>query len=59
MRIAKLIQRRTRKRGDAVDLIGDVNAAIAGNVGERSSTVTHVSSKQIVQTRTKGSKKEA
>ena len=58
MRITELIQRRIRERGGAVDIAGDVNAAIAGNVGERPSTATRVSSKQLVRTRPK-KRKEA
>ena len=49
MRIRKLINRRIRKHTDGVDFVGDVNAAIAANVGERGSA-THASSTQrIVQ----------
>jgi hypothetical protein len=49
MRFAEVIKRRIRKRGNGVDLAGDVNAAVAANVGERGGT-THVSSSQrIVQ----------
>jgi hypothetical protein len=49
MRLAEVIRRRIRKRSDGVDLVGDVNAAVAANVGERGGT-THVSSSQrIVQ----------
>jgi hypothetical protein len=47
MRIKKLIQRRIRRHGNGVDLAGDVNAAIAANVGERGAH-THVSSSQRV-----------
>ena len=59
MRIAKVIRRRIHKHGNAVDFTGDVNAAIAGNVGERPSAATRVSSKQTVQHTTQGTKKEA
>jgi hypothetical protein len=49
MRFAEVIKKRIRKRSDGVDLAGDVNAAVAANVGERGGT-THVSSSQrIVQ----------
>jgi hypothetical protein len=44
MRFRKVIQRRIRRSGGGVDAVGDVNAAIAANVGERSQT-THVSSR--------------
>jgi len=44
MQIRKVIQRRIRQTAGGVDLVGDVNAAIAANVGERSST-TQVSTR--------------
>lgn len=47
MRFAKLIQRRLRRHAHGVDLVGDVNAAVAANVGERG-TSTHASSTQRV-----------
>ena len=47
MQIRKVIQRRIRRTAPGVDLIGDVNAAISANVGERGST-THVSSRRTV-----------
>jgi Holliday junction resolvase-like predicted endonuclease len=47
MQIRKIIQRRIRRNAGGVDLIGDVNAAISANVGERSST-SHVSSRSSV-----------
>jgi hypothetical protein len=43
MQIRKLIQRRIRRSLGGVDFQGDVNAAVAANVGERSQT-TRVSS---------------
>jgi hypothetical protein len=49
MRFSKLIQRRIRRQGKGVDLIGDVNAAIAANVGERGGTTRTSSSQRIVQ----------
>jgi hypothetical protein len=49
MRFSKLIQRRIRRQGKGVDLVGDVNAAIAGNVGERGGTTRTSSSQRIVQ----------
>lgn len=49
MRFAKVVKRRIRKHSNGVDLGGDVNAAVAGNVGERGGK-THVSgSQRIVQ----------
>jgi hypothetical protein len=45
--IRKVIQRRIRRTGDGVDFLGDINAAISANVGERSST-SHVSSHSTV-----------
>jgi hypothetical protein len=47
MQIRKVIQRRIRRTSDSVDFVGDVNAAISANVGERSST-SHVSSRSSV-----------
>jgi hypothetical protein len=47
MQIKKIIQRRIRRSADGVDLVGDINAAISANVGERSST-SHVSSRSTV-----------
>jgi hypothetical protein len=49
MRFRKIIQRRIRRSADGVDLVGDLNAAIAANVGERSQT-THVSSRSTAVT---------
>lgn len=45
MRIAKLIQRRIRESRGGVQVSSDVNAAVAGNVGERGQK-TSVSSTQ-------------
>jgi len=47
VQIRKVIQRRIRRSGNGVDLVGDVNAAISANVGERNS-VSHVSSRSSV-----------
>ena len=47
MQIRKIIQRRIRRSAGGVDFIGDVNAAISGNVGE-SSSYSHVSSRSSV-----------
>jgi hypothetical protein len=49
MQIRKIIQRRIRKQGNGVDLVGDVNAAIAANVGERGAHTHTSSSQRIVQ----------
>ena len=45
MEIRKAIQRRIRFKQENVDVSGDVNVALAANVGERGA-VTHVSSQQ-------------
>lgn len=47
MNIRKIINRRIRHEGDGVDVVGDVNAVISANVGERGGS-SHVSSKQRV-----------
>ena len=44
MKVRKIIKRRIHKAFGGVDFEGDVNAAVAANVGERSQT-THVSSR--------------
>jgi hypothetical protein len=49
MQIKKIIQRRIRKHGNGVDVVGDVNAAIAANVGERGANTRASSSQRIVQ----------
>ena len=49
MQIRKIIQRRIRKHGNGVDVVGDVNAAIAANVGERGAHTRTSSSQRIVQ----------
>ena len=50
MRLRKLIQRRIRGSADGVHVAGDVSAAIAANLGERSQT-THVSSRTSADSR--------
>jgi hypothetical protein len=45
MKIQKRLQKRIREKRDGVSVAGDVNVAVAGNVGERNAT-THVSSRQ-------------
>jgi hypothetical protein len=57
MRIHKVIRRRIRRTSDAIDFVGDVNAAISANVGERSST-SHVSSHSSVSAQAGGRDKE-
>ena len=60
MRIKKIINRRIRERLGNVDFAGDVNAVVAANVNEPSST-TSVSSRQTVVQRTgarRGNKRE-
>jgi hypothetical protein len=47
MQIRKIIQRRIRRSASGVQFNGDVNAAIAGNIGEPSSH-TRVSSRSTV-----------
>jgi hypothetical protein len=49
MQVLKVIQRRIRRQSEGVDLVGDVNAAISANVGERSSS-SRVSSRSTVST---------
>jgi hypothetical protein len=49
MRFSKLIQRRIRKHCNGVDFVGDVNAAIAANFGERGAHTTTSSTQRIVQ----------
>jgi len=49
MQFKKIIQRRIRKHGNGVDVVGDVNAAIAANVGERGTHTSASSAQRIVQ----------
>ena len=49
MKLRKVINRRIRRSGDGVDVVGDVNAVISANVGERGSHSTVSSSQRIVQ----------
>jgi hypothetical protein len=53
MQFHKVIQRRIRRSGEGVDVVGDINAAISANVGERSST-SHVSSRSTVIANSQG-----
>jgi hypothetical protein len=53
MRFTKLIQRRIRKHGNGVDLVGDVNAAVAANVGESGAHTSTSSTQRIVQQSTR------
>jgi hypothetical protein len=57
VQIRKIIQRRIRGASDGLDFVGDVNAAIAANVGERSST-NRVSSRSSVTAKSVGSDEE-
>jgi hypothetical protein len=43
MHISKIIKRRIRQTANGVDFAGDVNAAIAANIGENSSVTRAVS----------------
>ena len=45
MQLRKRFQKRIREAREDVSLAGDVNVAVAGNVGEKNA-VTHVSSRQ-------------
>jgi hypothetical protein len=51
MRLQKIIQRRIRAAIGGVDFNGDVNAAVAANVGERSQT-TYASTRSTVDSTT-------
>ncbi len=53
MRFSKLIQRRIRKHTNGVDLVGDVNAAIAANVGESGAHTSSSTTQRIVQRSTR------
>ena len=49
MNLRKVINRRIRRFGDGVDVVGDVNAVISANVGERGAHSKVSSSQRIVQ----------
>jgi len=49
MRFSKLIQRRIRKHTNGVDFVGDVNAAVAANVGESGAHTSSSTTQRIVQ----------
>ena len=53
MRFSKLIQRRIRKHTNGVDFVGDVNAAIAANVGESGAHTSSTTTQRIVQRSTR------
>ena len=53
MRFTKLFQRRIRKQTNGVDLVGDVSAAIAANVGESGAHTSSSSTQRIVQRSTR------
>ena len=48
MRINKVIQKRLRRRGDGVNVVGDVNAAVTGNVGEGGTSRSRIASRQSI-----------
>ena len=48
MRINKVIQKRLRRRGDGVNVVGDVNAAVADNVGEGGTSRSRIASRQSI-----------
>jgi hypothetical protein len=50
MNVRKVIKKRIRRVDEGVSVVGDLNAAIAANVGERGST-SSVSSRQKVADR--------
>jgi hypothetical protein len=52
MRLDRVISKRFRTRRKGIDVAGDVNVQIAGNVGEGGATTTasHQQSNRIVQT---------
>jgi len=50
MQVQKVIQRRIRKAFGGVDVHGDLNAAVAANVGERSQTTPVRSTSTAVST---------
>ena len=54
MKVRKLIQERIRHSSDGVNVVGDVNAAVAANVNEPGPTHTHVSTRQRVVHRSGG-----
>ena len=53
MRFSKLIQRRIRKHTNGVDFVGDVNAAVAANVGESGAHTSSSTTQRIVQRSTR------
>jgi hypothetical protein len=55
----KVISERIRRSDGGVNVVGDVNAVVAGNVDEKGGSHTHVSSKQrIVQRSRRGRRRE-
>ena len=53
MRFSKLIQRRIRKHTNGVDFVGDVNAAVAANVGESGAHTSSSTTQRIVERSTR------
>jgi hypothetical protein len=49
MKLQKIISRRIRHRGGGVDAVGDINAAISANVGERGQSTSVSSHQRVVQ----------
>jgi hypothetical protein len=50
MKVNEAIRKRIRRSGDGVNVVGDVNAAVTGRVGEGSTSGSRVVSRQrIVQ----------
>jgi hypothetical protein len=48
VKINKVIQKRLRRRGDGVNIIGDVNATVAGNIGEGGTSRSRIASRQSI-----------
>ena len=49
MNIRKIIEKRIRHSRDGVDVVGDVNAVVSANVGERKSSASVSSRQRVVQ----------
>jgi len=48
VKLSTIIRRRIRQEGDGVSVVADVNAAVAGSLGESGATKTSVSSRSTV-----------
>jgi hypothetical protein len=46
MKIRKVLNKRIRRSGDGGEVVGDVNAVVSANVGEKRPSSSHVSSRQ-------------